>query len=208
MAIRERKDREFKPYYEVNIASHDEELKEALEARKEHLEYRDGQVFESDFLSREEVDKRTEEVEEQYIPAGKLRESRRLTARRLFEAVISIALIIMVGCFAFLLLYPQTELSELSKDISDTKDKITEMKNKIIDAEEEVNGITDMDSIRTQALALGMQDPNQNQVVILPVPSNDTLTNVVSYDAYGISEEALDNAKGNLAEYYRTHTDK
>ncbi|MFA5727114.1 MAG: hypothetical protein WC886_05690, partial [Saccharofermentanaceae bacterium] len=67
-------------------------------------------------------------------------------------------------------------------------------------------GITDMDVIRSQALALGMQDPNANQLVILPMPGNDKLITVEAYDEDGISEEALENSINNLAEYYRNNT--
>jgi hypothetical protein len=63
-----------------------------------------------------------------------------------------------------------------------------------------------MDVIRSQALALGMQDPNANQLVILPMPGNDKLITVEAYDEDGISEEALENSINNLAEYYRNNT--
>ena len=80
------------------------------------------------------------------------------------------------------------------------------MRQQIVDAEEGVSGITDMDVIRSQALALGMQDPNANQLVILPMPGNDKLITVEAYDEDGISEEALENSINNLAEYYRNNT--
>lgn len=125
-----------------------------------------------------------------------------LTRRRSFEAVICVGLILAVGFFIFLLIYPQMELSEMSRDNSDLKDEIAVLKKQILDSEEDVNGITDMDNVRAQALALGMQDPNSNQVVYIPMPADDKLVTVVSYDAYGVSNEAYRNAVDNLAEYY------
>ena len=106
-----------------------------------------------------------------------------------------------------LMMYPQTQLAEMSRDNSDTKDRIVKLRNDILDAEEAANGISDMDKIRAQALALGMQDPNQNQIVNLPVPDNDSLKTVISYDSYGVSEEALENAVEGLSDYYRNHPD-
>jgi len=127
---------------------------------------------------------------------------RKLTRRRFFEAVVCLGLIIMVGCFVGLLLYPQMSLSEISRDNSDLKDEISVLKKQILDSEEDMNGITDIDSVRAQALALGMQDPNSNQVVYIPVPADDKLVTVVSYDAYGVSADAYRNAVDNLSEYY------
>lgn len=121
---------------------------------------------------------------------------------RVFETFASVGLIIMVGLFVGLLLYPQMELSKMSRDNSDLKDEIAVLKRNVIDSEEDVNGINDVDSIRAQALALGMQDPNSNQIVSLPMPKDDKLVTVVSYDEYGISDEAYQNAVDSLSAYY------
>ncbi|MCR4669598.1 MAG: hypothetical protein K5643_00250 [Saccharofermentans sp.] len=136
------------------------------------------------------------------------RRARRLTGRRLFESIIAIGLVILAGFFAYLMIYPQTELSELARDNSNLKDEISRTKTKIIDAEEDANGIIDMDTVKAQALALGMQEPNQNQVVNLPIPNNDSLKTSVSYDSDGINPEALAEAEDYLADYYRNNPDK
>ena len=128
---------------------------------------------------------------------------RQATRSRVFETVIAVGLIIFVGAFFMLLINPQVGLAELAKDNSDLKDQIAVLKRNILDSEEDVNGITDMDSIRAQALALGMQDPNTNQVVIIPMPEDDKLVTMVSYDEeFGISEEAYDSAVEALTNYY------
>ena len=158
-----------------------------------------NQRFEDDIEDRE----RTRLIEKE-----EGRKARRLTGRRLFESIIAIGLVILAGFFAYLMIYPQTELSELAKDNSNLKDEISRTKTKIIDAEENANGILDMDTVRAQALALGMQDPNQNQVVNLPLPHNDALKTSVSYDSDGINPEALAEAENYLAEYYRSNPGK
>ena len=128
---------------------------------------------------------------------------RKATRSRIFESVIAVGLIMFVGVFFMLLINPQVGLAELAKDNSDLKDDIAVLKRNILDSEEDVNGITDMDSIRAQALALGMQDPNTNQVVIIPMPEDDKLVTMVSYDEeFGISEEAYDSAVEPLTNYY------
>jgi len=128
---------------------------------------------------------------------------RQATRRRAFETVIAVGLILFVGVFFMLLLNPQIGLAELAKDNSDLKDEIAVLKRNILDSEADVNGITDMDSIRAQALALGMQDPNTNQVVTIPMPEDDKLVTMVSYDEeFGISEEAYDSAVEALTNYY------
>ena len=128
---------------------------------------------------------------------------RRDSRSRIFETFIAIGLILFVGVFFMLLIVPQVGLAELAKDNSDLKDDIAVLKRNILDSEEDVNGITDMDSIRAQALALGMQDPNANQVVTIPMPEDDKLVTMVSYDEeFGISEEAYDSAVEALTSYY------
>ncbi|MBR6880858.1 MAG: hypothetical protein IKN14_07250 [Clostridiales bacterium] len=163
---------------------------------------------ESDLISVEEVDRNAVEFAKKHKDTikDKFRQERKKSfksaRKRLFEAVVSIALILLVGVFMFLLLYPQTELSELSSDNSDLKDEIAVLRKQIVDSEENMNGIMDMESIRAQALTLGMQDPNANQVISIPMPKRDKLVTVVTYDDYGVSEDAYKNALANLADYY------
>lgn len=166
------------------------------------------------FVTREDLDKRSAEINEKLaseknrdIIREQRRQSRRLTGRRVFETVVVLLLVVFVSALMILMMYPQTQLAEMSRDNSDTKDRIVKLRNDILDAEEAANGISDMDKIRAQALALGMQDPNQNQIVNLPVPDNDSLKTVISYDSYGVSEEALENAVEGLSDYYRNHPD-
>ena len=164
------------------------------------------EIFEfSDVHLQEET---PEEVEtrlrmEEYTSRRKMRH---LTRRRFFETTLAILFIVFVGLFVWLLIYPQMELSEISRDNSDMKDEIAVLKKQVMDSEEDANGIKDMDSIRAQALSLGMQDPNANQVVNIPMPNDDKLVTVVSYDEmYGVSDEAYNRAIENLQTYYLQH---
>lgn len=166
---------------------------------------------EDEFLTREEVNRRQEEFEKTHISAFKEHESTvrhtsgstvKSNFKKLFEVTVSCLLIIAIGFFVGVLLYPQTELAEISRDNSDLKDEIAELRKKILDTEENINGVNDMDSLRAQALALGMQDPNANQVIFVPMASDDKLVTMITYDTYGVSEEAYNNAVGNLARYY------
>ena len=136
------------------------------------------------------------------------KKTRRLTRRKLFETILSIGLVILMGFFVMLLLYPQTEISELARDNSNLKDQINTAKREIVNAEENANGVTDMDVIRAQAIALGMQDPNQNQVIDLPIPNTDSLQTNKNYNIDGINDEAYKDSKDALADYYAAHPDK
>ncbi len=156
------------------------------------------QVFEYPDLSEQATEEHKKEL------AKKEQKIIRKNSRSiLFETVVAIGLIISVGMFFMLLINPQVGLAELAKDNSDLKDEIAVLKRNILDSEEDVNGITDMDSIRAQALALGMQDPNTNQVVSIPMPEDDKLVTMISYDEeFGISEEAYNNAVEALTNHY------
>lgn len=182
---------------------------------KGYKEYPDsalgGIVYEinDDLITREEVALNTEKFENDHADSvskanDKLRRKKIKSKVRnpLFEYIVSIGLIISIGAFVGLLLYPQQQLSEISRDNSDLKDEISILKRDVIDSEESLNGIMDMETLRAQALALGMQDPNSNQVVTIPMPAEDKLVTVVTYDAYGVSEDAYNNAIDNLSTYY------
>ena len=209
----------------------DKDLYEALSARRTKLTYKDGAVMPSDekiyveekldivpneyrhipdmTVSYEDVNRRSHErmIEREDLAMHKEQKhrARKLTARNFFETFVCVSFVVLVGVFIMLLLYPQTELSELASDNSNLKDQINTLKTQILDAEENANQITDMDTIRAQALALGMQDPNQNQVVNLPVPNNDSLKTVVTYNTDGINDEMLADSEDALAAYYQQH---
>ena len=211
-----------------DVGGGDEMLREVLSAGKTNLTLKDGELIHdepkliedepfdivpNDFVvSYEAVHERGVEYVMEHEDAAARREykkkSRRLTRRKLFETILSIGLVILLGFFVMLLLYPQTELSELARDNSNLKDQINTAKREIVNAEENANGVSDMDAIRAQALALGMQDPNQNQVINLPLPNTDSLQTRINYNADGITDEAFNNSKDVLADYYAAHPDK
>lgn len=215
------------------VGVNDETLREVLSAGKSDFVYKNDSIIPEETLiieeepyvpgpEEEDVSDKTVSYEavhdrtvkyamEHENPQARLEQKRKnakLTRRKLFETIISIGLIIAIGVFVMLLLYPQTEISELARDNSNLKDQINTAKREIVNAEENANGIADMDVIRAQALALGMQDPNQNQVINLPIPNTDSLRTKVNYTTDGISEEAFKDSKDALADYYAAHPDK
>ena len=134
--------------------------------------------------------------------------ARNLTKRKFIQTFLTIAVVLISGIFVMLLLFPQTELSEISRDNSNLKDQINTVKREIVNAEENANGVADMDVIRARAIALGMQDPNMNQVISLPIPNTDSLKTRINYNSDGINEEAFKDSKDALADYYAAHPDK
>ena len=211
------------------IGSNDETLREVLSAGKTNLILKDGEIIhdepliieeepltiedrKEDYFTYEDVHERTVQYAMEHEDANAKREqkrkTRRLTRRKLFETILSIGLVILMGFFVMLLLYPQTEISELARDNSNLKDQINTAKREIVNAEENANGVTDMDVIRAQAIALGMQDPNQNQVINLPIPNTDSLHTTKNYNTDGINDEAYKDSKDALADYYASHPEK
>ena len=211
-----------------DVGAEDEALIEVLSAGKKNLTYKNGEVLPDTSLlmednsliieknptlvSYEDVHERSVqyaiEHEDAKAKIENRKKTRRLTRRKLFETVFSILLVILLGFFVMLLLYPQTEVSELARDNSNLKDQINTAKREIVNAEENANSIADMDVIRAQAIALGMQDPNQNQVINLPVPNTDSLKTRASYNSDGINDDAFNDSKDALADYYAANPDK
>ena len=214
--------------HSFEIGVEDKTLREVLSANKTNLTYKDGEFSQtenlvieeepltieqdSELFTYEDVHERAVqyaiEHEDANVKLEQKKKTRRLTRRKLFETIISIGLVILMGCFVMLLLYPQTEISELARDNSNLKDQINTTKREIVNAEENANGIADMDVIRAQAIDLGMQDPNQNQVINLPIPNTDSLKTGTNYNNDGISDDAFNDSKDALADYYAAHPDK
>ena len=211
-----------------DVGVEDETLNEVLSAGKTNLTYKNGQVIpdtplliedepliiekNSTLVSYEDVQERSVryamEHEDAKAKLEQKKKTRKLTRRKFFETVFSIVLVILLGFFVMLLLYPQTEVSELARDNSNLKDQINKTKREIVKAEENANGIADMDVIRAQAIALGMQDPNQNQVINLPIPNTDSLRTKANYSSDGINDDDFKDSKEALADYYAANPDK
>ena len=231
MAVKTASKRKYKSF---DVGAQDDVLNEVLSAGKKDFAYTEGSVIPYDdclvknepLIIEEPVDNYLsesvasyEDVHERSVryamehedPQTRLehkKKTRRLTRRKLFETIISIILVIAIGVFVMLLLYPQTEISELARDNSNLKDQIATVKREIVNAEENANGVADMDVIRARAIALGMQDPNQNQVVSLPIPNTDSLKTRINYNSDGLNDDAYRDSKDALADYYAAHPDK
>ena len=211
-----------------DVGVNDETLNEVLSAGRTNLTYKNGEVLPDvtaliedepliieknpSIVSYEDVHERSVQYAKEHEDArSKLenkKKTRRLTRRKFFETIFSIVLVILLGFFVMLLLYPQTEVSELARDNSNLKDQINTTKREIVNAEENANGIADMDVIRAQAIALGMQDPNQNQVINLPLPNTDSLKTKANYSSDGINDDDFKDSKDALADYYAANPDK
>ena len=211
-----------------DVGVEDETLNEVLSAGKTNLTYKNGRVIPDTplliedepliieknptLVSYEDVQERSVryamEHEDAKAKLEQKKKTRKLTRRKFFETVFSIVLVILLGFFVMLLLYPQTEVSELARDNSNLKDQINKTKREIVKAEENANGIADMDVIRAQAIALGMQDPNQNQVINLPIPNTDSLRTKANYSSDGINDDDFKDSKEALADYYAANPDK
>lgn len=136
-------------------------------------------------------------------PKFAIRKKRRMAAKRISQTCLAVLCILIAGGVFALALVPQAKLSELSRDNSDLKDEIAALKKDILNAKGESEGITNMDTIRAQAMALGMQEPNANQIVNVPMSGSDRLVSVATYDSNGISDDALETARENLMAYYQ-----
>ena len=189
----------------------DEELdiESILSYDKPEYHYEDGKMtlVEKGYYSRDEVMSRTSDFNKNHKSGNKFdTEARKKLSRRnrkrTLQTIFAVSLIVLVGIFFALVLYPQAELSELSRDNSDKKDEISELKKEILDAKGESNGVTDMDSIRAQAMALGMQDPNANQIVNIPMPGSDRLVSVAAGDSDRVDTNEVEAARKKLMEYY------
>ena len=221
MAVKTASKRKIKSF---DVGTQDKVLDEVLSAGKSNFKYTEGQILPYDpaiiedepliieepyreqnslgVASYEDVQERSVQYAKEHEDPQTRLENKKKSRR------LSIILVIAIGVFVMLLLYPQTEISELARDNSNLKDQINTAKREIVNAEENANGVADMDVIRARAIALGMQDPNMNQVISLPIPNTDSLKTRINYNSDGINEEAFKDSKDALADYYAAHPDK
>lgn len=161
-----------------------------------------------DYISEVEIGSHTAEKFAEDLRFAELNrgEQRKINAQKRGYVIVTVFLCIIVavcGAMMMLLLYPQAQLSELARSNSEAKDRISVLKQELSDVEENNNSVADMDIIKSQALALGMQEPNANQIVIVPMPKDDKFITMSGYSTDGVSDEKYDEAVRNLAEYYR-----
>lgn len=161
-----------------------------------------------DYISEVEIGSHTAEKIAEDLRFAELNrgEQRKINAQKRGYVIVTVFLCIIVavcGAMMMLLLYPQAQLSELARSNSEAKDRISVLKQELSDVEENNNSVADMDIIKSQALALGMQEPNANQIVIVPMPKDDKFITMSGYSTDGVSDEKYDEAVRNLAEYYR-----
>lgn len=186
------------------------DIDEILDRPRDEYHYDNGRMtrVESDFVSVSEISKNTTSYNKshksEYSEGDKerIKKFSKKSHSRALQTILLVLCILVAGVALAVSLYPQAQLSELSRDNSDLKDDISDLKKAILDAKGESEGITDMDSIRAQAMALGMQDPNVNQIVTVPMTGSDRLITVATYNSDGISDDALETAEENLKEYY------
>lgn len=207
--LKERNEKEFD--LDLYIEQGDElDIEAILAENAQEYHYNDGKMtlVDSNFVSTNEVQANTSSFNKNHraVSSEAYKERRKKLARknrsRTLQTILAVIGIIVVGVVFAIALYPQAQLSEMSRDNSDLKDEISELKKEILDAKGNSDGVTDMDSIRAQAMALGMQEPNANQIVNVPMPSSDRLISVATYDSNGISDDALEAARENLKAYY------
>ena len=61
----------------------------------------------------------------------------------------------------------------------------------------------DLEVVKKSALMhLGMVEPNDKQIVTVEVPKKDHMTTSRSYNSVGLTEDIVEEAKKNLADYY------
>lgn len=180
----------------MHLLFQDQKGKKMLKTSK--IYYMDDSFIVGETLTYDEVKLRTADYSRKFIKDIKKKNSR-LIRRRFFECFLLSSLITLLGLLMILFLMPQSELSEISRDNSNLKDQITEIQRELVAAEENANPVGDIEYVKAKAIELGMQEPNANQVITLPLPHTDTLKTVNSE----VDEKAFITAQDELAEHYQ-----
>ena len=125
------------------------------------------------------------------------------TLRRFRDFIfISFAIAFVASLFG-MLVYNEAQIASMNFANNQKEQQINKMRQETSQLKESLFVNADLEAVRKAAtLNLGMVEPNEKQIVRVVVPFRDHLTTNRSYNSVGLSEEIVEEAKQDLADYY------
>lgn len=155
-------------------------------------------------ISKDEMeDKKTSERAKKAAYANHRKKSISQTLRRFRDVILFALAIGFVTSLFGLLVYNEAQIASMNFANNKKERQINKMRQETSQLKETLFVNADLDSVRQVAsLRLGMVEPSEKQIVRVVVPRKDHLTTSRSYNSVGITEDIVEEAKRDLADYY------
>lgn len=125
------------------------------------------------------------------------------TVRRVRNFFLFALAICFVTALFGLLVYNESQIASMNFANNKKERQINKMRQETSQLKESLFVNADLDSIRQMAsMRLGMVEPSEKQIVSVVVPHKDHLTTNRSYNSVGLTEDIVEEAKRDLADYY------
>ncbi|HAU50809.1 MAG TPA: hypothetical protein DCW43_03465 [Clostridiales bacterium] len=126
-----------------------------------------------------------------------------MTLKRFRDFILFALAVAFVTALFGLLVYNEAQIASMNFANNNKERQINKMRQETSQMRENIFISADLEQVRKQALMhLGMVDPNDKQIVTVVVPKKDNMTTSRSYNSVGLTEDIIEEAKRNLADYY------
>ncbi len=125
------------------------------------------------------------------------------TVRRFRDVILFALAIAFVTSMFGLLVYNEAQIASMNFANNKKERQINKMRQETSQLKETLFVDADLDSVHKLAsMHLGMIEPSEKQIVRVIVPHKDHLTTNRSYNSVGLTEDIVEEAKRDLADYY------
>lgn len=125
------------------------------------------------------------------------------TMRRVRDIILFGMAIAFVTSMFGLLVYNEAQIASMNFANNKKERQINKMRQETSQLKETLFVDADLDSVhKIASMRLGMVEPSEKQIVRVVVPHKDHLTTNRSYNSVGLTDDIVEEAKRDLADYY------
>jgi len=126
-----------------------------------------------------------------------------MTWKRFRDFILFALAVAFVTALFGLLVYNEAQIASMNFANNNKERQINKLRQETSQLKETLFVSADLEVVKKSALMhLGMVEPNDKQIVTVEVPKKDHMTTSRSYNSVGLTEDIVEEAKKNLADYY------
>ena len=126
-----------------------------------------------------------------------------MTLKRFRDFILFALAVAFVTALFGLLVYNEAQIASMNFANNNKERQINKMRQETSQLKETLFVSADLEVVKKTALMhLGMVEPNDKQIVNVVVPQKDHMTTSRSYNSVGLTDDIVEEAKRNLADYY------
>ena len=126
-----------------------------------------------------------------------------MTLKRFRDFILFALAVAFVTALFGLLVYNEAQIASMNFANNNKERQINKLRQETSQLKETLFVSADLEVVKKSALMhLGMVEPNDRQIVNVVMPKKDSMTTSRSYNSVGLTEDIVEEAKKNLADYY------